>query len=902
MDSPAQRYAAARYRSSYPALADFVGGYGFDLDPFQIQACEALESGEGVLVCAPTGAGKTVVGEFAVHLALHEGRKCFYTTPIKALSNQKYADLVARHGAANVGLLTGDNSVNSEAPIVVMTTEVLRNMLYAGSATLGGLGFVVMDEVHYLADRFRGAVWEEIIIHLPASVRLVSLSATVSNAEEFADWLVTVRGHTRVVVSEQRPVPLWQHMLVGKRLFDLFADTATLEVSPELVRMIREEERRASWSPTRPPRGGRRPRHIRTPSRADVVERLDRDGLLPSIVFVFSRVGCEAAVAQCMRAGLRLTAPEDRDAIRRVAERHTADIPAEDLHVLGYWEWREALEHGVAAHHAGMIPAFKETVEELFLRGLVKVVFATETLALGINMPARSVVLERLVKYNGETHAGLTPGEYTQLTGRAGRRGIDVEGHAVVLWTLGMQPAQVAGLASTRTYPLRSSFRPSYNMAVNLVGQMGRAQARTLLESSFAQFQADRAVVGLARQIQRNEEALAGYGEAMTCELGDIDEYTGLRVRLSERESMLARESAAVRRAEAAESLERLRIGDVIRVPAGRRAGVAVVVDPGVGNGFDTPVPTVLTIDRRVHRLSVVDVPTPVEPVGRVRVPKTFNLRSPRSRRDLASSLRNLDLPDRPHRSRKGRESPDEEITRLRAELRQHPCHGCPDREEHARWAERHRRLQRDTESLRRRVESRTHSLARTFDRVCALLEARDYLSGEKVTDDGRRLARIWAECDLLVAECLRQGVWEGLDPAELASVVSALVFESRQGEPGPGRVPNAAREPLARTQRLWAELAEDERDLHLDRTREPDTGFAWPVYRWAHGESLDRALSAADGTGDDLPPGDFVRWCKQLIDLLDQLADVADEPLAGTARKAVATIRRGVVASTGVR
>jgi ATP-dependent RNA helicase HelY len=704
------------------------------------------------------------------------------------------------------------------------------------------------------------------------------------------------------VVSEQRPVPLWQHMLVGKRLFDLFADTATLEVNPDLVRMIREEERRASWSPTRPPRGGRRPRHIRTPSRADVVERLDRDALLPSIVFVFSRVGCEAAVAQCMRAGLRLTEPEDRAAIREIAERHTAEIPDEDLQVLGYWEWREALEHGVAAHHAGLIPAFKETVEELFLRGLVKAVFATETLALGINMPARSVVLERLMKFNGETHAELTPGEYTQLTGRAGRRGIDVEGHAVVLWTLGMQPAQVAGLASKRTYPLRSSFRPSYNMAVNLVGQMGRAQARTLLESSFAQFQADRAVVGLARQIQRNEEALAGYGEAMTCELGDIDEYTGLRARLSERESMLARESAAVRRAEAAASLERLKIGDVIRVPAGRRAGVAVVVDPGFGSGFDTPVPTVLTIDRRVHRLSVVDVPTPVEPVGRVRIPKTFNLRSPRSRRDLASSLRNLDLPERPHRSRKGRESADDEITRLRAALREHPCHGCPDREEHAHSADGHRSLQRATEGLQRRVESRTNSLARTFDRVCAVLESRDYLSGEKVTDDGRRLARIWAECDLLVAECLRRGTWEGLDPAELAAVVSALVFESRQGEPGVGRVPNAVREPVAATMRLWADLAEDEQELHLERTREPDTGFAWPVYRWAHGESLERALSASDGTGDDLPAGDFVRWCKQLIDLLDQIAGIADEPLARTARAAVAAVRRGVVASTGIR
>src|ERR1022692_2441184 len=222
--SPAERYAASRRRRGEhgPQLAAFQALYDFDFDDFQLQACRALADGHGVLVAAPTGSGKTVVGEFAVHLALAEGRKCFYTTPIKALSNQKYADLVRRYSAAKVGLLTGDNSINGEAPVVVMTTEVLRNMLYAGSPTLGSLGYVVLDEVHYLADRLRGAVWEEVIIHLPESVRLVALSATVSNAEEFGDGLAQVRGGTTVIVDEHRPVPLWQHMLAGGRLYDLF--------------------------------------------------------------------------------------------------------------------------------------------------------------------------------------------------------------------------------------------------------------------------------------------------------------------------------------------------------------------------------------------------------------------------------------------------------------------------------------------------------------------------------------------------------------------------------------------------------------------------------------------------------------------------------------------------------
>ncbi len=477
-------------------------------------------------MCAPTGAGKTVVGEFAVFLALAAGQKCYYTTPIKALSNQKFNDLVDRHGARSVGLLTGDNSINADAPIVVMTTEVLRNMLYVGSDALTGLGYVVMDEVHYLGDRFRGAVWEEVLIHLPDSVRLVALSATVSNAEEFGDWLVTVRGDTRVIVHEQRPVPLWQHMLVGSRLFDLFPDSGSTSaptsqppaVNPELRHYLTERMRNFEIGPRG--RDRRRGPGWRPPHRPDVVTRLDREGLLPLITFIFSRVGCDAAVRQCVQAGLWLTDPAERDEITALVEHRTVGIPAEDLEVLGYWEWLDGLRRGVAAHHAGLIPVFKETVEELFVRGLVRAVFATETLALGINMPARSVLLERLTKFNGETHADITPGEYTQLTGRAGRRGIDVEGHAVVLWGPDIDLARVAGLASTRTYPLRSSFRPSYNMAVNLVGQMGRSAARALLDASFAQFQADRGVAGLIAQIRRNENAVAEYATRMRLRSG----------------------------------------------------------------------------------------------------------------------------------------------------------------------------------------------------------------------------------------------------------------------------------------------------------------------------------------------------------------------------------------------
>lgn len=920
---PADQYARFQRSRRHPELAEFTSHYDFAFDDFQVRACEVLEDGHSVLVAAPTGSGKTLVGEFAVHLALATGRKCFYTTPIKALSNQKFNDLVARHGPEKVGLLTGDNSINGEAPVVVMTTEVLRNMLYAGSRTLSGLGYVVMDEVHYLADRARGAVWEEVIIHLPESVSLVSLSATVSNAEEFGEWLGTVRGETVTIVEERRPVPLYQHVLVGRKLYDLFASgpagPGEEKVNPQLLRVARDDFASSRMRDRRSPRdrnakatskhrrsvgNGRR---VWIPSRAEVVERLDAAALLPAIVFIFSRVGCDAAVQQCLNANLRLTTPEERDAIVAFVEERCANLPDEDLHVLGYHDFLDGLSRGIAAHHAGMLPTFKECVEELFLRGLCRVVFATETLALGINMPARSVVIEKLTKWNGETHADITPGEYTQLTGRAGRRGIDVEGHGVVLWQPGLEPKSVAGLASTRTYPLKSSFRPTYNMAVNLVHEFGRERARELLESSFAQFQADKAVVGLARQLRKSEEALAGYAEAAACDKGDFMEYSRLRRELSDTEAGLAKARRSDRRVEVIRSLEALRPGDVIEVPAGRFSGMAVVIDPGGSAGHagadrEGPRPYVLTADRQARRLSLVDFPTPVEAITRIRIPRNFSGRNPQSRRDLASTLRTRThglTPPPPRRG--GGPAPTQESERieaLRRALRDHPCHRCPDREDHARWAERWHKLDRDSRTLRRRIEQRTNTIARQFDRVCEVLDTLEYLDGDTVTARGRTLMRIYNEMDLVTAESLRTGLWDGLDPSQLAAVLSALVFETRRADDAASpRLPGGrVRDVLGQMTSLWADLDALEKEHRLEQLREPDFGFCWAAYRWAEGDELDDVLEATD-----LAAGDFVRWMKQLLDLADQVGDVAGGALRETAREAVGRLRRGVVAYSSV-
>ena len=971
--SPAEQYARARARAAFAATpaGRFTESLGFELDAFQLEAIEAVQDGAGVLVAAPTGAGKTVVGEFAVALGLETGRKTFYTTPIKALSNQKYHDLVERHGTANVGLLTGDASINGEAPVVVMTTEVLRNMMYSSSPTLTGLGFVVMDEVHYLADRWRGAVWEEVIIHLPPSVQVISLSATVSNAEEFGDWLREVRGRgnpdsLKVIVSEHRPVPLWQHMMVGTRMFDLFVtgDHGRAEVNPELLQQISQAERSdRGWSREDAgaprgrrgePRGGRGREGARArqgkgrggrggydrdrgggrsdrrrgyadadtvpafergalpggvASRAQVIDRLDREGLLPAITFIFSRAGCDAAVQQLLGRGTRLIPESEGQAIRDLVQRRVAEVDPTDLAVLGYHDLVEGLSRGYAAHHAGMLPLFREIVEELFTAGRVKAVFATETLALGINMPARTVVLEKLMKFNGESHVQVTPAEYTQLTGRAGRRGIDIEGHGVVLWRRGVDPMDVAGLASTRTYPLRSSFRPSSNMAVNLVAQYGRDRAHELLQASFAQFQADRSVVGLTTTIRDNQTALDGYAEAMECDKGDFREYGRLRHQLSELEKKQARKRQSQRRVDIATSLEDLEPGQVIQLDGGRKGTMAVVLRGQKGRSA-SPEPTVLTSNGSLQKLTIAGFRDVPEVIGTMPVPKHFNPRSPKARKDLAAALRDTVREPVPGRSGDGRSGSgrrggagsgpggdgEARIDELRAALKAHPSHSCPDREEHARWAARWWQLRKETDDLQRRVAERTNTVAKTFERICDLLSELGYLTpdGQEVTTEGHRLRRIYTEVDLVVAEAIRRGTWKRLTAADLAAVVSALIHEARGDDVPETRMPSVeVAEALGEMDAIWREVQTLKSQHGLDGDRELDPGIAWMVHRWTSGRQLEEVLR--DG---GMAAGDFVRRCKQIIDLLGQIAQAADPDVARTARRASDAMLRGVVAA----
>ena len=890
--SAAQRYAAykAEAQAASSLRARWVSTLSFTPDPFQIQALDAVEAGSSVLVAAPTGAGKTIVGQFGAYVALEQGMRAFYTTPIKALSNQKYLELCDLFGAANVGLATGDTSVNSGAPVVVMTTEVARNMIYAG-APLRDLGVVILDEVHYLADKMRGPVWEEVIIHLPAHVAIIALSATVSNAEEFGAWIREVRSTCEIIVSEKRPVPLYQHMIVGEDIFDLYAPTGKGKLNPELVAATRDFGMRGG----RGSRSCNREVRVRRESRPSTLISLDRGRLLPAITFIFSRAGCEDAVRQILSTRITLTTRSEAAEIESYVDEVIALLPPEDAIVLGAEAWKRGLMRGIAAHHAGMLPLMKESVEHLFSRGLVKMVYATETLALGINMPARTVVIESLTKWNGSAHVSLSTGEYTQLSGRAGRRGIDTEGHAVVSHRGGVAPEEVAALASKRTYPLISAFTPTYNMVVNLLARSTRAQTRKVLESSFAQYQADSAVVTLASRLTDLEAQRDAMAEDLSCSHGDVREYLTLRDQLGQTEKSGARARKREARDESRRILSGVRPGDVLALTRGRKTRLCVVGAKATSASGRGEV-SVIGEDATWRALAPEDVRGAIAVVGHMSIPGGSALRRTKERTRIAGELRSgaaKGIYVVPAESTQAFDP----ISALRVAMRQHPVHRCPHREEHARAGAQWARLEREINRLRSSIDSQTGSVAAQFDRVCAVLERLGFLAGDEVTDAGQRLRRIFGERDLVIAMSLDEGAWDGLDECELASMVSALVYDSRSEDDAQELAPSGVG---TRLRTAWEECMGTLERVHraekrygCDPTPGLDGALMAATLAWAHGSTLATAIEGAP-----IQPGDFVRWMRQVMDCLGQIASASDSSiLARRAEGAKERIGRGIVA-----
>ncbi|MBT9312378.1 DEAD/DEAH box helicase [Leptothoe kymatousa] len=491
--------------------------FPFKLDPFQLEAIEALNQGNSVIVCAPTGSGKTLVGEYAIHRALHENKRVFYTTPLKALSNQKLRDFRDIFGHEKVGLLTGDTSVNRDAPILVMTTEIFRNMLYG--TTMGEVGqavqdlqTVVLDECHYMNDRQRGTVWEESIIYCPQGIQLVGLSATVANGDQLTDWIAQIHGPSQLIYSDFRPVPLTIHFATGKGVFPLLNENKT--ALHNRLKRHRKPPRRQKGQKKKPA----------TATMAFIVAQLQQKDMLPAIFFIFSRKGCDKAVQTIDH--LSLVTPAEANVLKQRIDNFLAANP--EAARAGQVE---PLYRGIAAHHAGLLPAWKSLVEELFQAGLIKVVFATETLAAGINMPARTTVISSLSKRTDSGHRLLRASEFLQMAGRAGRRGMDFEGHVVTVETP-FEGAQEAGyLALATPDPLVSQFTPSYGMVLNLLQTHSLDETRDLVERSFGQYLStlhlapqQQAIDDVERNIELIREQLATVDDAMVAEYGKLKE------------------------------------------------------------------------------------------------------------------------------------------------------------------------------------------------------------------------------------------------------------------------------------------------------------------------------------------------------------------------------------------
>jgi ATP-dependent RNA helicase HelY len=874
-----------------PDRNDLLATLPFAPDRFQVEAFDALDAGHNVVVAAPTGSGKTVVAEYGIAADRVDGRRSFYTAPIKALSNQKYRDLVEIHGDEAVGLLTGDNSINGDAPIVVMTTEVLRNMIYAGR-DLSDLGTVVVDEVHFLQDTYRGPVWEEVIIHLPHHIRLIALSATVSNVAELADWIGTVRGPTDAVVERNRPVELSNKYLVADRdenrlhLLEMFVggglnrDALRLDESA-VRRNARRDDRRGGDNRRPSAPGGRR---LATPGRIDTVRLLHDRGLLPAIFFIFSRAQCDEAAKACVDAGIVLNSDSERARIGAIVDDRLAALDPEDLEVLGYDAFVRQLEAGIAAHHAGMVPAMKEAVEECFIAGLVKVVFATETLAVGINMPARSVVIEKLTKFTGDHHEQLTPGQYTQLTGRAGRRGLDETGDAIVLWSPWIGFEEAAQLASSTSFHLRSVFRPTYNMAANLIRTHTAEESHRLLNLSFAQFQADRDVVQIEARLERKRATLAEKRLEAQSPYGDIEEYRKLRRAAADGRQERRQASAGQMRG----AMAKLKPGTIIRVSKGNfRGPVAIVATAHRKGGVRLTAVTKGEEVLQIEGEDLVDLP---EPVGTIKLPPNFGPQRKGYRRDVAKRLRTAKIgSDRTgaatrHQQARGPNADELDVAR------------DPDLRRRLEAAVRADRLVQEIERLQERVDDKNQSLGQEFDRVLDLLDTYGYAdtAAWQLTDDGQMLAGIFHETDLLVAEMLRSGVLDGLGAADVAAIVSCVVYEHRSPESpaAPWFSSNEVRLRWQRLETLSDDLRRRERSVGLGEHRPPDPTFAAVAHAWVSGEGFAEIVDEEELTG-----GDFVRTMKQLIDLLRQVATVARDPgVRRAAAEAVDGARRGVV------
>ena len=878
--------------------------FPFPLDGFQLDAIDALNQGHSVVVSAPTGSGKTLVGEYAIHRALAHGRKVFYTTPLKALSNQKLRDFREQFGAERVGLMTGDLTVNREASVVVMTTEIFRNMLYAeadqGDDPLEDVEAVVLDECHYMNDSQRGTVWEESIIHCPPVVQLVALSATVANAGQLTDWIERVHGPTRLVLSDYRPVPLQFSFCSAKGLHPLLNDEGTgLHPNCKVWRAPKGSKRKGPKTP--------KPPQPEAPPLSFVVAQMAEREMLPAIYFIFSRRGCDKAVRDLGK--VCLVSPEEQTRIRARLEAFIAATP-EAVRDGGH---DDALLRGIAAHHAGVLPAWKELIEELFQQGLVKVVFATETLAAGINMPARSTVISALSKRTERGHRPLMGSEFLQMAGRAGRRGLDTQGYVVTVQSRFEGVREAGQLATAPADPLVSQFTPSYGMVLNLLQRYNLAKARELVERSFGRYLATLDLADDEARIAELREQLSHLsGEAEEVAWDDFEDYEKQRGRLREERRLLRILQQQAEETLAHELTLALRFASEgalvsLKAPVLRgRVTPAVIVEKVEGPGqfplllcltdenvwVLVPCTAVVSLHAELSCLQVKEVAAPeLHRSGELR---HGDQASGGLALAVAHMARRHDMTT-PQYDLAGEVQAQAHLVReLELALELHPAHRAGDRKKLRKQRFRIEELEAEIEERQRILHFRANRHWETFLALIEILRFFGCLAGEEglePTEIGRTVAALRGDNELWLGLALMSGHLDELEPADLAAVFEAISTEVNRPDLWSGFPPSpASEEALHDLRGIRRELQRQQERASVVMPLWFEPELMGLVHAWAKGVSWNDLIA-----NTSLDEGDVVRIMRRTVDLLAQVpyCEAISQRLRDNARTALKAINR---------
>lgn len=871
-------------------MSDF---FNFSLDPFQLEAIDAIDQGKSVVVCAPTGSGKTLIGEYAIHQSLQRGKRAFYTTPLKALSNQKLRDFRRQFGSDRVGLLTGDVAINRSAPVLVMTTEIWRNMLYGlfqelqgdGSENtgLGDVAFVVLDECHYMNDRQRGTVWEESIIYCPAHIQMVALSATVANSQELTDWIRQVHGDTVLVKSDYRPVPLQFYFCAPKNFAPLL-DSSRKKLNPKLRSSVRKSN------------PGKKDYSQEAPTVEAVVSHLKQRQMLPAIYFIFSRKGCDGAVHQL--ANLSLVNMVEANVIKSIIRDFLALNPE-----LVNSPQIPILEKGIAVHHAGVLPVWKSLVEELFQQGLIKVVFATETLAAGINMPARSTVISSLSKRTDRGHRGLMASEFLQMAGRAGRRGMDEVGYVVALQTPYEGVGEAYRLAVSEPDPLISQFTPSYGMVTNLLQTHSLLGARRLVECSFGQYLAD---LRSAPQRQ-NINDLQRHLTALETEMAPIDrhlvqEYEKLRDRLREAKRLgktLQQQAEENRLQEVWGYVPYALTGSALTILNAKKELIPAVLMGKVASSGQFPLLVCLT---KGNSWMVINYKQ-VHQIGGAVLDRNFPLPeqlSPKLGQILAGDQTSLSIANTVPILDPPAQTPEciqqfAQISALEHRLQEHPVSGWTDRAQIFRKLDKIEQLQRQI-GFQQEVLGDQQGHWQNFLNLVQVLESFDCLvAGEQdqfiPTPQGKVVAGFRGDNELWLGLAFLSGELDQLAPHHLVAVCAALVCEPvRPDTQCHLGISSIVEEILESLRPLRRKLLQQQRRLRIDIPINLEYALVGLAEQWALALPWPELCAQTN-----LDEGDIVRILRRILDLLSQVPYISELPenLRNSARQAMQLIDR---------